>query len=777
MRYWWAKQKEPGMTTNVCIIGAGVSGISAVKALKDQGIPFDCFEMSTDIGGLWKYHNDNGRSAAYRGLHINTSKRKMQFSDYPMPKEWPHYPHHTQVWRYFSEYCHQFDLRRHITFRAQVEHVEPINNGADGYRVTVRDLDSSETRIETYRAVIVCNGHHWSPKIPNFPGHFDGETLHAINYDTPEQFQHKRVLVVGIGNSGVDIAAETSYVSQKTFLSTRHSAWIIPRFTFGVPVDTLETPFSAALPLWLKRAIYQLVLRIVIGDQSTYGIPKPDHKLLSAHPTMSSALLERAAHGEILFKPNIKELRATHVLFEDGSEEAIDTLIYATGYYVSFPFFDESFIKVDDNQIPLYRRVVHPDHPNLYFIGLFQVNGAVMPIAELQAKWVAGLLSGALHLPERQAMIADIERDRRTLQKRFIHSTRHTIQIDYWPYVFALRKALRLGVWGLGSGVGSRGSGVGEAGTESRDQHNAVRKQQQHSHLLPAAIQQTAGKLRRHLAFNSSRRSSTTPPVVIITGAANGIGRQLAQDLIERGDCRLVLCDIDEVGLKRTFGETGALCRKLDVTRLDSWRALFDAVMAEYSRIDALFNIAGVVIPGWIHEIDAAAIDTQVNVNVKGVMYGSKLAAELMVRQGSGQIINMASLAGIGFTPGNALYCGSKHAVRGFSIALAAELRSKGVSVSCVCPGVVDTAMLQAQLGRPEGAISFTTGTPLTTTQMSRLLQRVMATRPVEVCMPNPFFSKLVNLFPGLTTRLYRIFQQYGMQSAARLQRELRTEN
>lgn len=261
-------------------------------------------------------------------------------------------------------------------------------------------------------------------------------------------------------------------------------------------------------------------------------------------------------------------------------------------------------------------------------------------------------------------------------------------------------------------------------------------------------------------------------PVTIITGAASGIGRQLALDLLARGGRRLVLCDRDEGGLELGFGGTAAAWRRLDVTRLDEWRALIDGVVAEHGRLDALCNIAGVIVPGWIHEVEAAAIDHTIDVNVKGVLYGTKLAAEQMVRQGAGHIVNMASLAGIALTPGNSLYCASKHAVRGFSLALAAELRERGVRVSCVCPGLVDTHMLEVQIDRPEAALTFVTGRPLRAEEVSALLQRVLERRPMEVCVPSPALAKLSNVFPGLGARIYGVVRRQGLRAAARLRRQ-----
>lgn len=430
------------MPSKTCIIGAGVSGLCAVKALQEEGLPFDCFDLASDLGGLWRYRSDSGRSAAYRGLHINTSKKMMEFWDAPMPEDYPHYPSHWQVWQYFSDYADRHGLRERITFRHEVTRVEPVDGGAGGYDVTVHGLDTGQTSTARYGAVIVANGHHWSPRRPTFPGTFEGTQMHSFDYDEPEPFRGQRVLVVGIGNSGVDVATEVSFTAERTFLSTRRGAWILPRFVFGRPTDHLDTPLGARLPLALRRAAYRAILNVAVGDQADYGIPRPRHQLLSEHPTMSSLLLERCAHGKVTMKPNVAELRGRRVRFEDGSEEDIDTIIYATGYNVEFPFFDPAFLRVEDNRVPLYRRIVHPDIPNLYFIGLFQVLGAMMPIAQLQAQWIAGLISGRLQLPDRATMHRVMAREERAVAARFTASPRHTMQVDYWPYIFTLRKAL-----------------------------------------------------------------------------------------------------------------------------------------------------------------------------------------------------------------------------------------------------------------------------------------------------------------------------------------------
>ena len=259
--------------------------------------------------------------------------------------------------------------------------------------------------------------------------------------------------------------------------------------------------------------------------------------------------------------------------------------------------------------------------------------------------------------------------------------------------------------------------------------------------------------------------------VTIITGAANGIGRKLATDLIAHGNQTLILCDIDTDKLRAEFADQKVDCQQLDVTKAASWQTLIDSVVAQHGRLDLLCNIAGIIEPDWVDQASIDSIDRHVDINVKGVLYGTKLAAEQMVRQGNGHIINMASLAGIAITPGISFYGASKHAVRGFSLTLASELRPKGIAVTCICPGVVETGMLDAQIDRPEGAIAFAGGKPLTTKQVSLAIQKAMVSRPVEVCLPSSFFAKLVNTFPRLGARLYGRFDKLGSDAAAKLRR------
>jgi dimethylaniline monooxygenase (N-oxide forming) len=426
---------------SVCVIGAGSSGIAAAKALHERGIPFDCFEKSDRVGGNWVFGNKNGMSSAYRSLHINTSRERMEYADFPMPKSYPDFPHHSQIAAYFDDYVDRFDFRDRILFETGVEHAA---RAADGTWTIA--LDTGETR--RYDALVVANGHHWDPRWPEppFPGSFDGTQVHAHFYVDNEPFKGRRVVVVGIGNSAMDIAVESSFVAERTILSSRRGAHIIPKYLFGRPLDQIGVNrFTGALPWGFRKKIFTAFLRAGVGRMEDYGLPRPDHDLGDAHPTISADFLNRVAHGEIAYKPNIAELLGDRIRFEDGSVEQVDAIVWCTGYKVTFPFFDADLVSAPDNDLPLFRRVFHPDVDNVFFVGLLQPLGAIMPLAEAQGQWVADYLKGEYRLPARPALLADIRADQAAMRKRYVSSKRHTIQVDFDDYLHELAKERRAG--------------------------------------------------------------------------------------------------------------------------------------------------------------------------------------------------------------------------------------------------------------------------------------------------------------------------------------------
>jgi dimethylaniline monooxygenase (N-oxide forming) len=426
---------------SVCVIGAGSSGITAAKALRERNIPFDVVEMSDRVGGNWAIDNPNGVSSAYRSLHINTSRERMEYSDYPMPKSYPDFPKHTHIAEYFNAYVDRFGLRERIRFGTRVEHARRREGGV--WAVTLSGPEGEETLL--YDALLVANGHHWDPRWPEppFPGSFDGVEMHSHYYRHPDDWHGKRVVVLGMGNSAMDIAVEASYVADKVLLAARRGAHVIPKYIFGKPIDQIGG--SPIVPFAVRRKIIESLLRVYQGKMEQYGLPKPDHRFGEAHPTISGDLLNRVAHGEIHPKPNIERLAGDRVRFTDGSVEPADVIVYCTGYKVTFPFFDADFISAPDNDLPLYKRTFHPEIANVFFVGLMQPLGAIMPIAERQGVWVGDYLSGRYALPSQAEMRADMERERKRMFKRYVKSKRHTMQVDYDDFMLELQREMKRG--------------------------------------------------------------------------------------------------------------------------------------------------------------------------------------------------------------------------------------------------------------------------------------------------------------------------------------------
>ena len=419
----------------VCIIGAGSSGVAAAKALHARGVAVEGFEIGSDIGGMWRYQNDNGLSSAYRSLHIDTSGGNLGYPDHPIPDQYPDFLSHAEVLEWLESYAERFDVRRHFRFNCKVERVEPEEGGA--WRVT---LAGGEVR--RCRAVIVANGHLWDPRTASFPGSFEGEQIHAHHYRTAEPFSGKRVLVIGIGNSAVDIAVDVCKSASRTFVSTRRSAWVMPKYIMGIPVDRWGAFFGRRLrlPTPVSRTLVRWLAYLVVGDQTRFGVPRPSHAIWREHATLSQELLPYCGHGWIRMKPNVRELQGRQVVFDDGSVEQVDAIIQATGYKTSFPFLDPALFQVNEEVPALYRRMAPPGLPGLFFLGLLQPVGPTIPLVEVQARWVAALLGGAMRAPDATTMQREIDAHVQAVRRRYVGSARYALEVDAGTYTRQLRR-------------------------------------------------------------------------------------------------------------------------------------------------------------------------------------------------------------------------------------------------------------------------------------------------------------------------------------------------
>ena len=429
----------------VCIIGAGSSGIAVAKAMKDRGISFDCFEKGDNIGGNWCFRNKNGMSAAYESLHINTDCRLMEYRDYRMPGDTADYPDHRVIMAYFNDYVDHFGLRESITFETSVEKAKRRDDGS--WEITLDDGS-----VRHYDALIVANGHHWDPMWPNpaYPGEFDGVQMHSHEYLRPEEpvdCRGKKVLVVGMGNSAMDIACELSRpgLAEKLFLSARRGVWVVPKYVFGIPT-TRMTESPTWIPWQVSRFFIGLAVSLNVGKPWNYGLQRPDHKILQAHPTVSQEIFIRLGSGDITPLPGIDRLNGDKVILTDGREEEIDIIIWCTGYKASFPFFDKELLSVAGNDLPLWERMIKPGIGNLFFVGLLQPLGAIMPIAEAQAKLIGDHLQGEVAFPGVSQMTKEMEKERKAMFRRYTdHAPRHTMQVDFSPYLGRLKKISRKG--------------------------------------------------------------------------------------------------------------------------------------------------------------------------------------------------------------------------------------------------------------------------------------------------------------------------------------------
>jgi cation diffusion facilitator CzcD-associated flavoprotein CzcO len=370
-------------SSRMAVIGAGPVGLAVARALLQQSIPYEQLEADDDLGGNW-YHG------VYETAHIISSRKTTEYADYPMPEEFPDFPSAQQMLEYLNSYAEEFKLREHIEFSTKVVMCTPVSTATDqrhavpdGRATGANPLDSpwevelanGEKRI--YKGVIVCSGHHWDKRFPNYPGKFTGEYIHSKDYKNPQQLIDKRVLVIGGGNSACDLASEAARVGRSCDLSLRRGYWFLPKVLFGIPLPELVPSW---VPVWVQRLFLKVVLKIAIGKYEDYGLPRPEHRIFEAHPTLNSEILHYLKHGRIRARPDVARFEGRRVVFVDASSDEFDMVVCGTGFNLSFPFLPPGLVPVQGKNALLYAGCTLPDHKNLYIVGTPQVRYGFGPL-------------------------------------------------------------------------------------------------------------------------------------------------------------------------------------------------------------------------------------------------------------------------------------------------------------------------------------------------------------------------------------------------------------
>lgn len=434
-------------TDAVCVIGAGASGLTTIKNLKEHGFPVDCFERETGVGGAWNWRHD--RSPVYASTYLISSKPFTQYPDFPMPDAWPDYPHHSQVRSYLERYADHFDLRPDIWFGTEVVRVEPADG--DRWDVTTRSTGGyGAERTRRYAAVVVANGHNWAPKLPVYEGldDFRGTVIHASAYKDAAQLRGSRVLIVGAGNTGCDIAVEAAQQAAACWHSTRRGYWYAPKYVLGRPADQVnDLALALRLPLWLRQWLFHRLLRLTVGDLTRYGLPKPDHKVYETHPIANSQLVYYVGHGAIVPVPDVARFGQHSVELVNGIEIQPDLVVLATGYLPQFEFLAPEIFGIDRGGRPrLHLNAFPPGHPTLAVVGLFQPDSGTFGIMHWQSVAIARWLLLRRVAPDAAAAFGRrvaAEAGRRWNRAKVKDSTRHWFEVGHIDYLRAVERTLR----------------------------------------------------------------------------------------------------------------------------------------------------------------------------------------------------------------------------------------------------------------------------------------------------------------------------------------------
>lgn len=416
------------------VIGAGPAGLAAIRSFKNAGLPVEAAERNADVGGQWLYGAQS--SAVYASTHLISSKATTAFADFPMPEEWPAYPSRIQIEQYFKDFARHFDLYPSIRFN---DGIAKLERTASGWRAT---FDKGETR--DYEGVVIANGHLSDPLMPRVSGSFSGTVIHAKEYKSPEMFEGKRVLIVGMGNTGCDIVVDAIHRAKSVLWSVRGGNHFVPKFVAGKPADLRNHSAKIVLPKWLRSRLHEPAARLLAGPPERFGLPKPTHRLYDRTPIVNSLVLLHLGQGDVVIRKPVKSFDGNEVIFEDGKRDDVDIVVFATGYRITFPFLDDLAPLNWQPQFGaprLYMNVFPPEDNGLFVAGLLEGAGVGWPGRALQTDLIAAYVKAK---KEKPSAAQDFRREIERYCAAPISKDRgeHGIFVDFLQYKRDLKNAI-----------------------------------------------------------------------------------------------------------------------------------------------------------------------------------------------------------------------------------------------------------------------------------------------------------------------------------------------
>ncbi|WP_109356884.1 NAD(P)/FAD-dependent oxidoreductase [Sphingorhabdus sp. EL138] len=421
------------MELKIGVIGAGPAGLATARAMKDAGFETIVFERNRDVGGIWDIEAPG--TPMYRSAHFISSKGHdmSHFAGHPFSTDIPEYPSHAQVHDYLRSFADLEDLYPLIRFESEIERCRPLENG--GWRIDGQGFS------EDCDAIIVCSGTLWDAVTPEFEGSFSGMIRHSQTYRDPEEFRDKKILILGCGNSGVDIACDAARTADKAYLSLRRGYWFLPKFVMGHPTDVFFAR-NMKMPDWLSPPDFTAFLAMMVGNPKRFGLPAPDHEPLASHPIMNNDILQHLGHGRIQPRGDVACLEGESVCFKSGELDEVDEIICATGYRATMSFLPDNLLNYQEGTRPsLKMSAFHPSAQNIYFNGMIETNGGVFGLFDRLAKIIARLIAQKAAKSCRDSAFTEMvnEADLKAHTTGKINSSRHVGYVDNANYLSALK--------------------------------------------------------------------------------------------------------------------------------------------------------------------------------------------------------------------------------------------------------------------------------------------------------------------------------------------------